>query len=197
LNLIELIPGQVVVHHWGQQGLADVRPFFKTQQLARKEIKVVVRDRKKEIITKQTGDDFLFGDQVAAYWLLKLYRNKWNRRFDEQTDDWSAAPGTYSGYAWDGIKDDSIPWAALKSAWRRTAPVLCMNCDKPTILVNFGYPWTGMLNRNPRFLHVCLECRSLFEDFSVRDVLRWMAVNLDAEVQPDCIMVWDRRVSTT
>ena len=29
LNLIELHPDQVVVHHWGQQGIADLRPFFK------------------------------------------------------------------------------------------------------------------------------------------------------------------------
>jgi len=195
LNLIELIPGQVVVHHWGQQGLADVRPFFKTHSLARGKIKVVVRNRKKETVTKQTGDDFLFGERVAAYWLLKLYRNKWNRRFEEQPDDWSAAPGTYSGYAWDGIEDDSIPWVALKSAWRRTAPLLCSNCDKPTILANFGFPWTSMLNRYPRFLHVCPECRRLFEDHSVRDVPRWMVANLDAEVQPDCIMMWDRRVN--
>ena len=36
LNLLELRPGRVVVHHWGQQGRADVRPFFKQHGLARK-----------------------------------------------------------------------------------------------------------------------------------------------------------------
>jgi hypothetical protein len=36
LNLIELDPGRVVVHHWGQQGQADWHPFFKHQGLARK-----------------------------------------------------------------------------------------------------------------------------------------------------------------
>lgn len=29
LNLLELRPGRVIVHHWGQQGQGDLRPFFK------------------------------------------------------------------------------------------------------------------------------------------------------------------------
>ena len=29
LNLIEIHPGRVVVHYWGQQGQGDLRPFFK------------------------------------------------------------------------------------------------------------------------------------------------------------------------
>ena len=43
LNLLELHPGQVVVHHWGQQR-ADLRPFFKKHGLARPEIEVVLRE---------------------------------------------------------------------------------------------------------------------------------------------------------
>lgn len=39
LNLIELHPGMVIVHHWGQHH-ADLRPFFKTLRLARPEIAV-------------------------------------------------------------------------------------------------------------------------------------------------------------
>ena len=45
LNLIELHPGQVVVHHWGQQGRADLRPFFKQHGLARKGVQVALIER--------------------------------------------------------------------------------------------------------------------------------------------------------
>ena len=52
LNLVEVQSKQVVVHHWGQKR-AEHRPFFKTHGLARKEIEVVLRDRKKEVVTTQ------------------------------------------------------------------------------------------------------------------------------------------------
>ena len=83
-------------------------------------------------------------------------------------------------------------WAALKSAWRRPTPLICLNCDQPTLLSNFGFPWSGMFNRRPFFIHVCGKCRRLFEDRSVKDVPRWMVANLDADVLPDYDMVWDR-----
>jgi hypothetical protein len=59
LNLIELHPDRVFVHHWGQQGLADLRPFFKDKRLARRDVEVVVRDRKREECVTQTGDLYL------------------------------------------------------------------------------------------------------------------------------------------
>ncbi len=74
---------------------------------------------------------------------------------------------------------------------------MCLNCDQPTILTNFGYPWTGLLNRSAKFVHVCGTCRRSFRDDSVKDVPGWMAANLDAEVRPDYEMVWDRRVKRT
>jgi hypothetical protein len=55
LNLLELHPDQVVVHHWGQRGPADLRPFFKQHGLARPQIEVVRRDRKKEVRSHTTG----------------------------------------------------------------------------------------------------------------------------------------------
>src|SRR5262245_38152171 len=45
LNLLELRPGRIVVHHWGQQGQADLRPFFKQHGLARHHVEVVLLDR--------------------------------------------------------------------------------------------------------------------------------------------------------
>ena len=153
----------------------------------------MLRDRKKEVVTRQTGDDYLFGDRLADNFPLDLYLSKWSGRFTLQHDDWTAAPGTRSGYAW-GSVEDNIPWIALKAAWRRAAPLICLNCDQPTLLVNFGYPWTGMLNRTPKFVFVCPTCRRSFKDESVKDVPGWMAANLDAEARPDAEMVWNRRV---
>lgn len=195
LNLIDLHHGQVVVHHWGQQGRADLRPWFKAHQLARQEIKVVQRDRKKEVITTQTGDDFLYGDRLDADYPVDLFLKKWVSRFVKQLDDWEAAPCTWSGFAWEGVEDGRIPWAAMKSVWRRVAPLICLNCDTPTLLVNFGQPWTGMFNRSAKFVHVCGTCRRSFMDDSIKDVSGWMAANLDSEVWPDAEIVWGRRLN--
>jgi len=193
LNLLELHPEQVVVHHWGQH-CADLRPFIKIHRLACPEVEVVLRDRKKEIVTTQTGDDFLFGDRLAAAFPLDLYLSKFNNRFSNEADDWTPAPGTRSGFAWEGVEDNRIPWVAMKSAWRRATRMICLNCNTPTILVSFGQPWTGLLNRSPRFVHVCGACQRSFRDESVKDVPGSMAANLDAEARPDAEMVWDRRV---
>jgi hypothetical protein len=193
LNLIELHPDRVVVHHWGQQGLADLRPFFKDKGLARREVEVVLRDRKREEYTTQVGDQYLYGEGLAAGIPLGLYLKKWEQRFVDRPDDRMAAAGTSSGFAWEGVEGKGIPWAALKSAWRRTVPTPCPNCDGPTLLTNFGYRRTGMLGREPRFVHVCGPCRRSFQDHSVRDVPGWMLANLDAAVLPDYMMIWNRR----
>jgi hypothetical protein len=193
LNLLELGPGRLVVHHWGQQGQGDLRPFFKQHGLARKGVQVALLDRKREVSTPRHGDDFLFGERLAPSWPWKAYWRNWQRRAVEEPDDWTAAPHTWSGFAWEGVQPNRIPWAALKSAWRRTTPMVCPNCDEPTILVNFGFPWCGMFNRRPLFLHVCGGCRRLFEDRSVGDVGKWVVKNLEAEVWPDSDMVWGRK----
>src|SRR5580700_5002679 len=87
LDLLELRPGQVVVNYWGQNGYADLRPFFKQHCLARKEIKVVLIDRKKEVSTTQNGDDLLYGERLGEKFPLGLYLNKFQRRFEQQPDD--------------------------------------------------------------------------------------------------------------
>jgi hypothetical protein len=155
-------------------------------------VKVALLDRKREVSTPRQGDDFLFGEGLAPFWLWKVYWRKWQRRAVEERDDWTAAPHTWSGFAWEGIEPNCIPWAALKSAWRQTTPLVCLNCDQPTLLTNFGFPWSGMLSRRPLFIHTCGKCRRLFEDRSVGDVERWVVANLDVKVWPDYEMVWDR-----
>ncbi|MBI2806621.1 MAG: hypothetical protein HYX68_16695 [Planctomycetes bacterium] len=192
LNLIELYHGQVVVHHWGPHR-ADLRPFFKAHRLATNEIKVVLRDRKRETVTTQHGDDFLFGSKVAPDFPVDLFQSKWANRFTIEADDWQAAPGTWSGFGWANTEDNRIPWAAMKSAWRRAAPGTCLNCDTPTILVNFGLRPVGMFNRCLDFVHVCGACRRSFVDDSIKDVAGWMAANLDGEVRPAYEMIWGKR----
>ena len=193
LNLIEQSPGIIVVSYWGQTGLADVRPFFRKHHLARNDVQVFLKDRKKEIVISRTGDDFLFGEKLATNWPLDLYLMKWRWRFLSQPDDWTTAPVTWSGYAWEGLEPNRIPWAALKSAWRRGNAIPCRNCDRPTILVNFGEPWTALFRRSPRFIYVCRACRRSFVDESVRDVGTWMAANLDTQVRPVFVMTWDQQ----
>jgi hypothetical protein len=178
----------------GTHGLADLRPFFKSHRVARPEIEVVLRERKKEVITTQPGDDFLYGDRIASDFPFDLFQSKWGRRFKQEADDWQPAPGS-SGFTWDGVEDGSIPWIALKSAWRRTAPGTCLNCDGPTLLVNFGLRPVGMFNRSPNFVRVCGTCRRLFRDETVKDVGAWIVQNLDAEVRPDAEMIWGRRLN--
>jgi hypothetical protein len=192
LNLLELRPGRVVVHHWGQQGQADLHPFFKHHGLARNDVLVTLIDRKRETSTVQTGADLLYGEQLAEEFPLRVYLEKWRQRAIEEPDDWTPAPHTCSGFAWEGIEPNCIPWCALKSAWRRTTPLICLNCDQPTILANFGHPSAGMFNRKLMFISVCPVCRRLFEDRSIGDVAKWVVKNLEAEVWPNYEMVWDR-----
>jgi hypothetical protein len=192
LNLIELHPEHVTVQHWGTHGLADLRPWFKAHRLARKHVEVVVKDRKRGTVITQSGDDFLYGVPLTPDFPLDLFQSKWGRRFKQEADDWQPAPGS-SGFAWDGVEDGSIPWIALKSAWRRSAPGVCLNCDTPTLLVNFGLRPVGMFNRSPNFVSVCGACRRSFKDESVKDMAGWMAINLDAEVRPDAEMIWGKR----
>ncbi len=192
LNLLEVHPGRVVVDHWGSHR-TDLRPFFKTHGLARPEIEVVVRDRKKETITTLTGDSFLYGFPLVSDFDIELFKSKWERRFSNEPDDGMAAP-TASGFAWDGLPDGSIPWAAMKSAWRRVAPVSCLNCSGTTFWTNFGLRQVGMFNRSPNFVRVCVPCRRTFVDDSVNGVGGWIRENIDAELWPNAEIVWGKRV---
>ena len=193
LNLIELQPGRVVVDHWGSHP-ADLKAFFKTHGLARLEIEVFLRDRKKETVTTLTGDSFLYGVPLATDFDLELFRSKWVRRFEKDADDLEAAPGTSSGFAWDGIPDGSIPWEAMKSGWRRSGPRVCQNCSGTIFWTNFGLRQVGTFNRSPNFDRVCVPCRRSFVDYSVNDVGGWIMANIDAELWPEAKMVWGKRL---
>ena len=68
-----------------------------------------------------------------------------------------------------------------------------MNCERETLLVNFGFRQVGMFNRDGFVEHVCRKCLRTFRDEAV-DVKAWMAVSLDVDVQPGFEMVWGKRV---
>lgn len=189
LNLLEVRPGKVVVNHWGQN-CADLRPFFKTHGLARPEVQVVSKDRKQETTSKRTGDSFLYGDLLASDFDLEFFLSKWERRFENEADDSQAAPRTSSGFAWDGLPDGSIPWAAIKSAWRSGSGV-CQNCSGETFRTNFGWRQVGMFNRLGFVEHVCGECHRSFRDETV-DVKAWIAANLDEGVRPSHELIWGK-----
>lgn len=194
LNLLEVFPQQVVVQHWSQGGIADLRSFFKAQGIARSDVKVLAWNRKSESKMTNTGDEFLYGDSLdGRRYVLDQFVAKWHRRFLHEPDDWSAAPGTWSGYAWEGLNDNEIPWAAMKSAWRKVPETTCLNCDQPTLLANFGYSQRGMFNRCPRFYYVCPQCPRLFQDHTVRDVRGWIMANLDPNTRPNYDVFWGSR----
>lgn len=195
LNLIEVQPNQVAVHYWSQQ-LADLRPFFKDHQLTSPKVQVTLLDRKREANRHKTGDDFLYGQPIAQDFPIELFVSKWSNRFQQEHDDHLAAPMTNSGFAWDGLEVGQIPWTALKSAWQLSQPTSCLNCDKPTILVNFGYRQVGLFNCSPNFVSICPQCQRSFVDESITDVVGWMAGNLKTEFCPVGEVVWGKRVES-
>lgn len=194
LNLIEVNPKQVLVHHWSQQ-IADLRPFFQANQLTSPDVQVMLLDRKKEIATNKTGDDFLYGQPIDKDFPIELFLSKWTNRFQLEHDDYLAAPMTNSGLAWDGLELGQIPWAALKSAWQRSQSASCLNCSGETILVNFGYRQVGVFNRSPNFVSVCPNCRRSFVDESIKEVAGWITANLETDFCPAGEVVWGKRVA--
>src|SRR5262249_3139105 len=80
LNLIEIQPQRVVIHHWGRPGQADLLPFFKQHSLAKQGVEVCLIDRKREVVTARPGDDFLYGGRLSPDFPVGLYRRKWQRR---------------------------------------------------------------------------------------------------------------------
>lgn len=193
LNLAEVHPNQVMVHHWSQQ-LADLRPFFKAHRLSSPDVQVTLVDRKKEIATLKTGDDFLYGQSIARDFPIERFISKWDSRFQQESDDHLVAPKTNSGLAWDGLELGRIPWAALKSAWQRSQSASCLNCSGDTILVNFGYRQVSLFNRSPNFVSICSQCQRSFVDESIKDVAGWMAANLKTDFCPVGEVVWGKRV---
>jgi hypothetical protein len=197
LNLIELHHERVVVHHWTQQGQGDLRPFFKAHRLATKSVQVALIDRKRELTTIQTGDAFLFGERLAESFPVDRYETKWRRRAIEEPDDGQPAPCSFSNYCWPGVEQRCIPWRVLKCAWRHENAPLCQNCDRPTVLTDFGYFACSFYKRGPIVVRICPLCRSRFEDHSTWDGPQWMLANLDEPLLPNAEIMFENPVKYT
>src|SRR5262245_45238414 len=197
LNLIEVQPQRVVIHHWGQQGQADLRPFFKKHGLARKVVQVALIDRKRETTTVQAGADLRYGERLAEGFPLRVYLEKWRRRATEEPDDWTPAPCSGSNYCWEGVEQGFAPWAVLKSAWRHESAPPCPNCDRPTLLIAFGYFACGLYKRGSTVVRLCPLCRSWFEDRSPWDGSEWLLANLDEPLLPKADLMFGHPVKWT
>ncbi len=191
LTLVELRGERVLVHFWGPESQADLRPFFKLHGLARPGVEVVMLWRKREWVWSKRGDDFLFGEPHAGFpW--EAYRQEWDRRH-EQDEDWSPAPEALTNFGWPGVEPPLIPWAVLKWLWvhERTQP--CPNCDTPTLTVRLWHrrrPWVGGLNSY--LTRGCFECRRLFKQDYPGDVLEWVLGNLDRRLWPTHLRLFRR-----
>jgi hypothetical protein len=62
--------------------------------------------------------------------------------------------------------------------------MICSNCSSPTILTNFGYPMTVLLNRSAKFIHICGTCRRSYMDDSVKNAPGWVSQDIDEESRP-------------
>ena len=181
LHFIELCPGNVTIHHWVK--LADVRPFFKRHGLAHKDVKVILREQKRDYFIVTSGEEFLYGLPLRLTFPVEQYRAKHDDREIEQPDDGHLALGSWSSFSWDGWKPRGVPWAALKVIWRRERPPACLNCDGPTLTFAFGWR-SSMLNRYPLVLRLCLPCRRYYEDADVWEMDEWLVANLDERTLP-------------
>lgn len=191
MNLLEFKSNQITMHYWGQQ-YADFKPFFKSNGLARQDIEVVMIDRKRESVNKRPGDSFQYGDPFDIGFPLELFQSKWEKRFEPEADDWSPAPGTRSGLAWDHLDDGFIPWGAMKSAWRRSDRSglgVCLNCDQPTLLTNFGQCHLNSYSYYASEIEVCGKCRKQF----CREPV--IAQKLDADWRPKYRLIMGKRVA--
>lgn len=159
LNLMEVDGNAVTIHQWTATSRVDLRWFFKAHGLARRDVSVTVRLRKKEQSVLRQGDSYLYWDAVDDGLPLDRFATKRANRFIREPDDNDPAPGTRSGYGWEGVPGDMIPWRTLKNAWRESADVLCPNCDTPAIMTNFGYRQISFFNRAGAVVHACAKCR--------------------------------------
>ena len=139
--------------------------------------------RKNGQITLTTGDQFLRGERIAPAFPWGQYRERWERRGERQPDDGDASPWCRSSYSWDGVAEGRIPWAALKSAWRRESAIPCPNCDTP--LAAWGFTWRHrtLLSMSGHVARCCFGCRRDFRE-DTGDPWPWMAATLDADLLP-------------
>jgi hypothetical protein len=157
---------------------------MKAHALARADVRVLLHELKHGILVVTNGTEFLYGSPLHPAFPLQIYLDKWDQRDRHEPDDWTPAPHSWSNFCWPGIPPRSVPWAALKSAWRRSSAPSCMNCSGPMIVFQFGLWRATLLNLYPRFRYFCVGCKRCIEDDKLWEAEDWLRRNLEAETMP-------------
>jgi hypothetical protein len=182
LNLLHVQPDRVLVHFWSRESRADLRPFCKDLGLTRTEVEVVLLRRKDEFVSLCGGDEFLYGEGDASLpW--EHYRRKWQRRNEQEADDGTKAPHSFTNLIWEGSPE--IPWNVLKCVWVREQAPTCPNCDTPQVMLRFWLRrrlW--FVGLNSFLTRVCFTCRHVFVEDYPGNLLGWIVNTLDRNLWP-------------
>lgn len=181
LNLVEIpTSNRVLQHYWTD--LADPRLLFKEQGLARPDVQVALVQHKYGIVVLQPGDKLLYGEKPWHGFRWTDYQCKWDRRGQDEADDWMGA--TRTNYSWEGMPERWVPWAVLKAIWRRKDTPPCPNCDMPLVLVAFRLN-RHLLSSNDSYREwVCFFCRRWFVDWCWGSIWPWLAQHLEPPLLP-------------
>lgn len=186
LNLIEFRTARVTVSYWTRS--ADLHSLLKCRSLLAAGVDVALVRRKNGQITLTSGDQYLRGEAIGPTFPFAVYRERWERRHEQQPDDATAAPASPSSYSWDGVAEKQIPWAALKAVWRTDAAV-CPNCDVPDVLYRFDWRRSGFFNTHAAAWRACERCRRSFEEpLGYGDPWDWLIDRLGPGLLP---ISWD------
>lgn len=190
LNLVEIRSSErIVIHYWTD--LADPRLLFKEQRLARPEVQVGHWRHKNGSVVLQPGHNFLYGERPLHDFRWGQIQQEWQHRDQEEADDWTAA--AVRTYSREGLPERWIPWAILKSIWRREEAPLCPNCDVPLVVIAFRLN-RHLLSENDSYLdRVCFSCRRLFQDWCDDSPWAWLVKHL----APAMLPAWHHGIVTT
>lgn len=184
LILVEVELPQVHVQHWGELD-GDLRPFFKKQQLTGDDIRVKIRNRKKEFPIEKSGQDFLYGNPLAPDFPFELVHQRWLQRSVIEIDDDTLAPLSQREVHAPNV--GPITWGTLKSIWQKNAPDACPNCDQSTsIVVSYRMRPCGFYKFSPDVIRICARCRRSFVDSS-RNMRDWIRENVDPRYWPSWV----------
>src|SRR5262245_53438775 len=136
LHRIDLAPG-LVAHYWSR--LADLKPFCRRFDLARPDVRVVLVERKHEVVTLTTGSEFLYGTALADTFPVERYWQKWRNRYFEEPGDAEGAGHSPTNYIWKDCEPGLVPWRALKCLWRTQASPFCGNCGLRMFVIWFEW----------------------------------------------------------
>jgi hypothetical protein len=153
---------------------ADLRPFFKAHGLARPGVEVVLLRRKDEFVSLYRGDDFLFGELSPGF-AWGAYQEKWDRRNEQESDDWTPAPAGLTNFSWAGMPAPFIPWNVLKWVWLLEQGPACPNCETPQVMLRFWWRrrvWVGGLDST--LTRGCFACRRVFIEGFAGNLLEWI-----------------------